>query len=91
MNKHFKLYLASIALCVFGLSPLHAQKGIVYATSKGTNEKLTKTATIGFEPHAQPLETDVCIFVDPNHRFQSIIGFGGALTDAAAETFARLP
>ncbi len=65
-------------------------KGIVYSTTKGTNEKITQTATIGFESHAQPLETDVCIFVDPSRQFQNIIGFGGALTDAAAETFAKL-
>lgn len=66
-------------------------KGIVYSTTKGTNEKITPSATIGFEPQPQPLETDVCVFLDPDHQFQRIIGFGGALTDAAAETFAKLP
>jgi glucosylceramidase len=29
--------------------------------------------------------------VDPGKAFQTVEGFGGALTDAAAETFARLP
>ena len=66
-------------------------KAIVYSTTKGTVERITQTATLGFEPEPQPLETDVCIFLDPGHQFQSIIGFGGALTDAAAETFAKLP
>src|SRR5437764_13930564 len=39
----------------------------------------------------QPLETQVCVFVDPTKTFQTILGIGGALTDAAAETFAKLP
>jgi len=66
-------------------------KAIVYSTTKGTNERISQTATLGFESHPQPLETDECIFIDPSRQFQSIIGFGGALTDAAAETFFKLP
>jgi glucosylceramidase len=31
------------------------------------------------------------VFVDPTKTFQTFIGIGGALTDAAAETFAKLP
>ena len=63
----------------------------VYSTAKGTNERMKKTASLGFESHSQPLETDECIFIDPSRQFQTIIGFGGALTDAAAETFFKLP
>ena len=32
-----------------------------------------------------------CIFVDPKHKFEEMIGFGGAITDAVAETFAKMP
>ncbi len=39
----------------------------------------------------QPLETQVCVFVDPTRTFQTFLGIGGALTDASAETFAKLP
>jgi glucosylceramidase len=39
----------------------------------------------------QPLETQVCVFVDPAKTFQTILGIGGALTDSSAETFAKLP
>ena len=39
----------------------------------------------------QPLETQICVFVDPTKRSQTILGIGGALTDASAETFAKLP
>ena len=38
----------------------------------------------------QPLETQTCVFVDPTKRSQTILGIGGALTDASAETFAKL-
>src|SRR6266542_1483471 len=33
----------------------------------------------------------VYVFVDPRKTFQPLLGIGGALTDAAAETFAKLP
>jgi glucosylceramidase len=39
----------------------------------------------------QPLETQVCVFVDPRQKFQKLIGIGGALTDASAETFYKIP
>ena len=31
------------------------------------------------------------IYVDPKHQYDEMIGFGGAVTDAAAETLAKLP
>ena len=39
----------------------------------------------------QPLETQICIFVNPNKKFQTYLGIGGAITDASAEVFAKLP
>lgn len=33
----------------------------------------------------------MCVFVDPSHQFQTLLGIGGALTDASAEVFAKLP
>jgi glucosylceramidase len=39
----------------------------------------------------QPLESQICVFVDPSKRAQTILGIGGALTDASAEVFAKLP
>lgn len=44
-----------------------------------------------FFPFDQPKETDVCIFIDPDYFLGSFIGFGAAVTDAAAETYASLP
>lgn len=38
----------------------------------------------------QPVETDISVFVDTSKRFQAIFGFGGAVTDATADLYAKL-
>ena len=63
----------------------------VYTTADNTDYRLSATGTLVFKQFGQPLETQICVFVDPAKRFQTILGVGGALTDASAETFARLP
>ena len=63
----------------------------VYATVAGTDKRLAVGESLQFAPAAQPLETQVCVFVDLGHAFQTMLGIGGALTDASAETFAKLP
>ncbi|MEO6523116.1 MAG: glycoside hydrolase family 30 protein [Mucilaginibacter sp.] len=63
----------------------------VYTTAKASDDRLAKTETLNFVDKKQPLETEVCIFVDANKTFQTILGIGGALTDASAETFYKLP
>jgi len=67
------------------------KKVIVYTTAENTKFRLTATDTLRFAPFAQPLETQPCIFVDPTKTFQTMLGIGAALTDASAETFAKLP
>lgn len=68
------------------------RKGVtVYMTAENTKLRLSETGTLSFTPMNQPLETEVCIFVDPARRFQTLTGIGGALTDASAETWAKLP
>lgn len=64
---------------------------VMYTTAKNTDLRITPADTLTWTPKDQPLETDICVFMDPNHQFQKITGFGGALTDASAETLARLP
>lgn len=63
----------------------------VYTTAAKTDYRLSATSTVSFKPHGQPLETQICVFVDPARTFQTFLGIGGALTDASAETFAKLP
>ena len=70
---------------------LDSKKVIVYTTADSTNYRLTATDTLSFADFDQPLETQPSIFIDASHQFQTFLGIGGALTDAAAETFAKLP
>jgi glucosylceramidase len=60
-------------------------------TAEKTDYRISPTDKLKFTAMGQPKETQVCVFVDPSKRFQTILGIGGALTDASAETFARLP
>lgn len=63
----------------------------VYLTAKDTDLRLAKTAELHWTDLAQPTEKVDVLFIDPSKTFQTIIGIGGALTDAAAETFDKLP
>ena len=62
----------------------------VYTTAENTDLRMTSTGVLKFSAHGQPFETEPCIFADPTKTFQTFTGIGGALTDAAAETFAKL-
>ncbi|MEN8249427.1 MAG: glycoside hydrolase family 30 protein [Bacteroidota bacterium] len=66
------------------------QSAIVVSTVKDTDLRLSITDTLSFEYSDQPLETELSIFVNPNKTFQEFMGIGGAITDATAETFAKL-
>src|ERR1700745_3091742 len=70
---------------------IEGKKVVVYTTADSTQYRLSPTDTLSFADFDQPLETQVSVFVDPSHTFQTFLGVGGALTDAAAETFAKLP
>ena len=76
------------------LEPEHdvaAREITVYTTADNTDHRLSVTDKLSFTRMGQPLETQICVFVDPTKRAQTILGIGGALTDASAETFAKLP
>jgi glucosylceramidase len=64
---------------------------LVYTSADSTNLRLTNTDNLKFSVLKQPLETQTCVFVDPNKTFQTFLGIGGAITDASAEVFAKLP
>lgn len=63
----------------------------VTITAQNTNFRLSKSTQLTLEPKGQPFEHTPCIFVDTTKSFQTFLGIGGALTDASAETFAKLP
>ena len=87
-------------LSVFAIQGIYAQvkspgnyaghKVKVITTAKGTDLRLTQNNTLTFSPFGQPFEGEPCIFADPSKTFQSFTGIGGALTDASAETYAKL-
>lgn len=73
-------------------APKPAYKKItVYTTAEKTDYRLSQTGVLELTPFGQPLETQPCVFVDPAKTFQTFQGIGGAITDASAETFAKLP
>src|SRR5688572_24562865 len=64
----------------------------VYTTADTANYRLSLTNNnLQFAQFGQPKETQICVFVDPDKTYQSFFGIGAALTDASAETFAKLP
>ena len=58
-------------------------------TAKGTGERLVAQAPLAFT--ADPIPDVVSITVDAGTRFQTIEGFGGAFTEAAAVTLSKMP
>jgi glucosylceramidase len=64
---------------------------MVYSTAENTSLRLSPTDSVELTDFGQPLETQPCIFIDPDKSFQTFMGIGGALTDASAETYAKLP
>jgi glucosylceramidase len=63
----------------------------VYTTADSSAYRISLTDQVTFHALAQPVESEISIFVDPNKTFQTFLGVGAALTDASAETFAQLP
>lgn len=66
------------------------KKAVVYTTADSTTHRLAVTDTLTFTEMGQPLETQLCVFVDPARTYQTFLGVGAALTDASAETYAKL-
>lgn len=60
----------------------------VFLTAKDTESRL---APAGIRTSAAPGQANASIFLDDGATFQTIVGIGGAITDAAAEVFAKLP
>ena len=106
-RRDFLLTSASASLLARNVQPASAQtrrppaapkafnaegrQVFVYTTAEGTEYRITGTDTLTFKPYGQPPETQVCVFVDPSKTYQTMLGIGGAITDASAETFARMP
>ncbi|MBL7727510.1 MAG: glycoside hydrolase family 30 protein [Dinghuibacter sp.] len=67
------------------------KKVVVYTTADSTNMRFAMFDTLSFKEKGQPFENEVVVFADPSKTFQTYFGIGAAITDAAAETFYKLP
>ncbi|MEA5123204.1 glycoside hydrolase family 30 protein [Xanthomonas floridensis] len=72
-------------------SPAAAGALRVYTSAQGATQQM-RVSTVDAPRAGHALtEKENSIFVNPQRRFQEVLGIGGAITDASAETFARLP
>jgi len=96
MNKHLKKLIIALALACPALGVCAADNTTdtktlsVYTTAKDTNQRLSLSDTLRLKPAQQAPETEIAIFVNPTKQYQTFLGIGGAITDASAETFAKL-
>lgn len=63
----------------------------IFTTAENSNLKLAAMESVDFIPATQPFENQIFIVVNPKKTFQTFMGIGGAITDASAEVFAKLP
>ncbi|MBO9715944.1 MAG: glycoside hydrolase family 30 protein [Pseudoxanthomonas sp.] len=62
----------------------------VYTSAQGASRQMASSRTAPLAAGHPLVEAENSIFVEPQRRFQEFLGIGGAITDATAETFARL-
>jgi glucosylceramidase len=75
-------------------SKLFSTKGktiLVYSTAENSDLRISNTDNLKFTELKQPTEGQISVFVNPQKTFQTFLGIGGAITDASAEVFAKLP
>lgn len=85
MNKFTLLFFTFL---IAGIS--FAQTADIYVTSKNSQDRLSHKGTLTFNEEVQPDEHTPTIILDKNKLFQTMVGIGGALTDASAETFYKM-
>jgi glucosylceramidase len=105
MKSRFILFILMVFAALYGCknTSIHLEvketthKEPVYSTAqffltaKNTPDRMADKGKLVFESMPQPEENAAVIMIDPGKTFQEFIGIGGALTDAAAETYFKLP
>ena len=101
-SRYFTRFVFSAAT-VLCISVTHGQAGKsvaktkkettvkVFTTALNTSYRLSPVEDIKFMDTGAMVERKVFVFVDDTRSFQTMLGIGGAITDASAETFAKLP
>ena len=89
--------IAAISFMAFMVVPAQGASGPsknhveIYLTAQDTGQRLAKAGEAEFVDNLPLTEKEQAIFIDPSKTFQTVLGIGGALTDASAETFYKLP
>lgn len=86
--------VCGMALTMMGAAALAAPAAAsgwqVVTTAQGGGQRFAVQALAAPRPAGQPMETETAVFVDTRQRYQEVFGFGGAVTDAVAEVYAKL-
>jgi len=97
MKKHTIILIIALiySSCIINASEIAGSKSVQsakqYTTSEAGNLRLSYIGESQFLNHEQPIEIETSIFINQKKQFQTILGIGGALTDASAETFFKMP
>ncbi|MBP6430221.1 MAG: hypothetical protein KA319_00460 [Ferruginibacter sp.] len=85
-----KLFLTACSFFITTITFSQTKNVAVYTTADSTMLRLSLTENVAFKKLPQPTEGEISIFVNDTKTFQTFLGIGAALTDASAETFAKL-
>ena len=94
MRKYIYLLALAFLCCNLHINAKElssAQTAKQYTTSETGNLRLAYVGELQFDDKNKPAEVETSIFINPGKKFQTLLGIGGALTDASAETFAKMP
>jgi glucosylceramidase len=94
-----KIFILPIAILIATAAtlPLHGQNYThnptvtIYTTALNTNLRLSNTGKATFSKSKKTDTSVSAITINPDEKFQTLLGIGGAITDASAEVFAKLP
>ena len=98
--KHLKtvVVLPFLLVCSCASQPItrhsvasFSSTALIFATAKETGDKFKETKGLEFKELSQPSDLEANNIIDPCKIFQTITGIGGAITDASAEVFHKLP
>lgn len=102
MNNHPLLAAATLGLLLAGAGRAtaadRAPRGAaanatvtVFTTAQGGEQRLSRSGSVELRAGHALSEAETSVFVAPDSRYQTLLGIGGAITDASAEVFAQLP
>ena len=101
--KHSLLLPAAATLALMATSPsgLSAERPMnkfsantdlvtIYTSAQGSSQRLARSGEARLKDGHKLTEVETSIFVNPDKRYQTVLGIGGAITDSTAEVFAKL-